>query len=206
MSSELQDVLEVISIVFTGIFTFEAVLKLLALDYHYFSDRWNIFDFLVVTVSLIEVLSTFAFNPTMIRIFRVFRLLRLLRLSRKARGVQNLAQTLIATLPSLIHVTLLLAIFFFMYAVLGVQLFYNVKHQEALTPLSDFSTFAKALYTLFRISTGENWCGPHETLEDRRECCRILPCIRRVHALMDDESTTQQNRACSLRIGGAVVL
>ena len=79
------------------------------------------------------------------------------RLSRKAKGVQNLATTLTATLPSLMHVSLLLLIFFFMYAVLGVQMFYNVKHQDVLTRYADFHSFGAALYTLFRISSGENW-------------------------------------------------
>ena len=83
--------------------------------------------------------------------------MRLMRLSRKAKGVQNLAQTLVVTLPSLMHVSFLLMIFFFMYAVLGVQLFYNVKLQSVLTRHANFSNFGKALYTLFRISSGENW-------------------------------------------------
>ena len=66
----------------------------------------------------------------------------------QAKGVQNLAQTLVVTLPSLMHVSFLLMIFFFMYAVLGVQLFYNVKLQGVLSRQANFSNFGMALYAI----------------------------------------------------------
>ena len=71
--------LDTISLVFTLLFTAEATVKLLALDYHYFREAWNCFDFVIVVSSLMEEFTTIDFNPTMIRIFRVFRLARLLR-------------------------------------------------------------------------------------------------------------------------------
>ena len=124
------------------------------------------------------------FNPTIIRIFRVLRLARLLKLSRRAKWIQHLATTISAALPSLMHVSFLLMLFFFMYAVLGVQvtnsalrnlyvalrsettylhavlvhtqLFFNVKHGEVLTRHADFSRFSAALYTPFpHIFRGE---------------------------------------------------
>lgn len=52
------------------------------------------------------------------------------------------------------HVGFLLAIFFFMYAVLGVQLFWNVELSDNLTEYGNFKSFGNALVTLFRISTG----------------------------------------------------
>jgi hypothetical protein len=173
-----------INVIFMWIFTAECALKLAALDYHYFFDAWNVFDFIVVAASLIESLSSFDFNPTLVRIFRVFRLARLLKLTRKAKGVQTLVATFEATLPSLAHVGLLLLIFFFMYAVLGVQLFCNVQHGDAVTRHADFSSFGTSLFTLFRLSTGENWnivmhelmtqpphCTPAEEAEDGISDC-----------------------------------
>ena len=158
MPDQLTDTMEVISTVFTAIFTLEGFFKITALGIkQYLRDWWNCFDFVLVVTSVLEVIEVFSFNPTMIRIFRIFRLMRLMRLSRKARGLQNLGKTLVTTLPSLMHVGFLLMIFFFMYAVLGVQLFYNVKHQDAVTRQANFESFGQALYVLFRISTGEDW-------------------------------------------------
>ena len=173
------DVTDTLNAIFMWVFTAECVLKLTALDWHYFLDGWNVFDFIVVVMSLVEKLSPFDFNPTIVRIFRVFRLARLLKLSRKAKGIQALVKTFESTLPSLMHVGCLLMIFFFMYAVLGVQLFCNVKHGkifhsyivytcrrlidlsliagEALGRHADFSNFGISLFTLFRMSSGENW-------------------------------------------------
>ena len=173
------DVTDTINTIFMWVFTAECALKLVALDVHYFFDAWNVFDFIVVVMSLVEKLSSLDFNPTLVRIFRVFRLARLLKLTRKAKGIQTLVKTFEATLPSLMHVGFLLMIFFFMYAVLGVQLFCNVKHGEATSRFADFSNFGTSLFTLFRMSSGENWnvimhdimvepphCTPAEEAED----------------------------------------
>ena len=157
ISPDIVEVTEIINVVFTWIFTAECVVKMIALDWHYFCDLWNLFDFIVVSLSLFEMMSDIDFPSTLIRIFRVFRLARLLKLSRKAKGVQTLMRTFKATMPSLMHVGFLLMIFFFMYAVLGVQLFFNVKYGDALSDHADFSSFGGSLYTLFRIATGENW-------------------------------------------------
>lgn len=174
----------VINSIFMWIFTAECAVKLVALDKHYFFDAWNVFDFVVVAASLIESLSSVDFNPTLVRIFRVFRLARLLKLTRNAKGIQALVATFEATLPSLVHVGLLLLIFFFMYAVLGVQLFCNVQRGETLTRHADFSSFGSSLFTLFRLTTGENWnvvmhelmvqppyCTPAEEAEDGISDC-----------------------------------
>jgi len=161
----LTNVTDGINSVFTVIFTVELVIKNIALlPWNYLRDGWNIFDFIIVAGSLADEGMRIAgkglpLNPTIIRIFRIFRLARLLRLSKKAKGLQNLVKTFVATLPSLGHVGFLLGLFFFMYAVLGVQLFWHVQGdgQEVLGDYADFSNFGMAGLTLFRISSGEAW-------------------------------------------------
>lgn len=61
------------------------------------------------------------------------------------------------TLPSLINVGSLLLLVFFIYAILGVFLFKDVTEGEVITKYANFHNFTKALVTLFRCATGEDW-------------------------------------------------
>eukprot|EP01048_Picozoa_sp_COSAG05_P023345 COSAG05_NODE_5017_length_1288_cov_5.077866_1_plen_78_part_10 len=71
-------------------------------------------------------------DPTVIRLFRIFRVARFVRLAEKAKGIKNLIQTFLETLPYLLNVSVLLAIFVFIYAIVGVNLFANVRlHPDA---------------------------------------------------------------------------
>ena len=54
-------------------------LKLLAYGYKFYFVAWNVFDFIIVTVSLAELLFPLPVNPTVVRLFRLFRLARMLR-------------------------------------------------------------------------------------------------------------------------------
>lgn len=58
--------------VFTGIFTAEMVLKLIALDpYEYFQQGWNIFDSIIVTLSLVELGLANVQGLSVLRSFRL---------------------------------------------------------------------------------------------------------------------------------------
>merc|ERR1711988_501818 len=167
----LKDIVDGINVFFTYSFAVEMLVKLIAYCGAYFKEPWNIFDFIITNVSLVEQLFPLPLNPTIVRIFRIFRLARLLRLSRKAKGLKTLMKTFVATLPSLGHVGFLLMIFFFMYAVLGTQLWWNLKRGELVNDYNNFSTFGESLYALFRLSTGENWNGiMHECMTEPPDC------------------------------------
>jgi hypothetical protein len=71
-------------------------------------------------------------------------------------------QTLFYSLPALANVGTLMVLFFFIYAVMAMSLFGQVKYSEGGPFLSDhanFSNFPLALLTLFRMTTGESWNG-----------------------------------------------
>merc|ERR1711871_1516600 len=72
------DGLEMANIVFTGIFTMECLLKIVAFGpIRYVKDSWNIFDSVIVGFSIAELFMDFGvINPTIIRVFRIFRVLR----------------------------------------------------------------------------------------------------------------------------------
>ena len=61
------------------------------------------------------------------------------------------------SIPEMINVGTLLALFLFLFAVLGVYLFAEVKLQTGLNRHANFQTFHSAVITLFRMSTGEGW-------------------------------------------------
>lgn len=72
-------------------------------------------------------------NLGIVSLLRVIRVIRIFRLIPKARGLRVLLQTLISSLPALWNVGLMTLIFFFMYAVMGMQLFGQIVHQDFIT-------------------------------------------------------------------------
>jgi len=114
---------------FAGIFTLEAVIKLVALGAPgYFAQVWNIFDFTIVVATLAGfVPQLFGFESgvgnvaTLVRIFRIGRIFRLIQSARSLRAVVN---TLVISLPALVNVGMLLLLVFFIYTVIGVQVYF----------------------------------------------------------------------------------
>ena len=107
-------------------------------------DGWNAFDFLVVALSLVPGIGAFT---TVARIARVLRVVRLVSVSPKLRLIIG---TMTRSIPSLGHVSLLLALLLYCYAVIGVNLF------GAHDP-GRWGSLGKALLTLFQILTLEGW-------------------------------------------------
>lgn len=130
-----------------SVFVIEAVLKITAVWPHpgrYFRDPWNLFDFTVVTLSLIPATGQFAM------VARLMRLLRVIRLISTIPELRLIVSTLIRSLPSMGHVVLLMGILFYIYAVMGFHLFH--EHDP-----THWRTLGIALITLFRIVTLEDW-------------------------------------------------
>eukprot|EP00761_Pharyngomonas_kirbyi_P014924 gb/GECH01014955.1/.p1 GENE.gb/GECH01014955.1/~~gb/GECH01014955.1/.p1 ORF type:complete len:1446 (+),score=208.71 gb/GECH01014955.1/:1-4338(+) len=144
------------NVVFTGIFFIEMVLKIIGLGLRgYFRDIWNIIDFIVVIISL----PSLANLGDWIAVFQLLRVARIIRLVRFVPGLKILINTLIISIPSLLNVASLLALIFFIYAVLGMRLFGRVKRGEFITKHANFENIGYALLTLFRATTGEDWNG-----------------------------------------------
>ncbi|KAJ8300550.1 hypothetical protein KUTeg_022069 [Tegillarca granosa] len=176
-----------INIVFTVLYTIECILKFMAFGVkNYFKDPWNIFDFITVVGSIIDVgnsiknafisyhtqyfrplytflqlnilqqESTVGFNIGVFRLFRAMRLIKLLR--------QGYTIRIAVCLPSYSHV------------------FGNIKldSKTAITRHNNFRSFFEALMLLFRCATGEAWqlimlscaygqqCDPDSGKEDKQ--------------------------------------
>ena len=179
MSDSLNDLMETANLVFTIIFTVEAIFKIIGLGWRpYFRSRWNLFDFVVVAVTLIGLASV-GFSASVLRILRVARLFRV---AKSLHGLRMLFETLIVSLPSLANVGGLMVLMMVVYAILGVNLFGKIQLGENLNTHTNFRSFGAAMLTLMRMTTGEAWnsimydamrvtgCDSHPDCE-MGECC-----------------------------------
>uniref|UniRef100_A0A7S3DJI7 Calcium-channel protein CCH1 n=1 Tax=Palpitomonas bilix TaxID=652834 RepID=A0A7S3DJI7_9EUKA len=171
-STEFVFIIDVLSKIFTSIFILEAILKLIGLGpKRYFTDAWCIFDFVVVLGSIPSFIPL-GEKAQVTQILRVFRIARLLKLVRTLKGLRRLFETLLFSLPSIVNIGSLLMLLFFIYAVLGVNFFYNVSFGDNLNRHANFEEFGTAFFTLFRMTTGENWNGiMHDCMIDNN--CKL---------------------------------
>ncbi|KAM5330468.1 voltage-dependent T-type calcium channel subunit alpha-1H isoform 5-T5 [Glossophaga mutica] len=195
----LDEALKYCNYVFTIVFVFEAVLKLVAFGFRrFFKDRWNQLDLAIVLLSImgitleeIEMSAALPINPTIIRIMRVLRIARVLKLLKMATGMRALLDTVVQALPQVGNLGLLFMLLFFIYAALGVELFGRLECSEdnpceGLSRHATFSNFGMAFLTLFRVSTGDNWNGImkdtlRECAREDKHCLTYLPAISPIY-------------------------
>uniref|UniRef100_A0A3B3H535 Voltage-dependent L-type calcium channel subunit alpha n=1 Tax=Oryzias latipes TaxID=8090 RepID=A0A3B3H535_ORYLA len=166
-------VMDILNMVFTTVFTVEMFLKLIAFKPRgYFGDAWNVFDALVVIGSIVDiVLSEIdVSNPLSLQntedsarisitFFRLFRVMRLVKLLSRGEGIRTLLWTFIKSFQALPYVALLIAMLFFIYAVIGMQVFGKIAMVDGtqINRNNNFQTFPQAVLLLFRCATGEAW-------------------------------------------------
>nr|XP_010298392.1 PREDICTED: sodium channel protein type 4 subunit alpha [Balearica regulorum gibbericeps] len=163
--SELKtSVLYKINLVFIVIFTGECVLKMFALRYYYFTIGWNIFDFVVVILSILgivlsDIIEKYFVSPTLFRVIRLARIGRVLRLIRGAKGIRTLLFALMMSLPALFNIGLLLFLVMFIYSIFGMSNFAYVKKEAGIDDIFNFETFGNSMICLFQITTSAGWDG-----------------------------------------------
>ena len=112
---------------------------------NFFKDSWNVFDFIIVTVSLLPIdHNEFALIARVLRVFRVLRLIT------TRPQLKELINVLIRVIPSIIDIVILLFIIFYIYAIIGSFLFQTL-------PSGLWKNFGIAMLTLFRVLTFEDW-------------------------------------------------
>ncbi|XP_028810170.1 voltage-dependent L-type calcium channel subunit alpha-1C isoform X1 [Denticeps clupeoides] len=229
-SQSFNKAMNILNMLFTGLFTVEMILKLIAFKPRgYFSDPWNVFDFLIVIGSIIDVIlseinhyfvdawNTFdalivvgsvvdiaitEVNPAdsslsphssavratglqntednariSITFFRLFRVMRLVKLLSRGEGIRTLLWTFIKSFQALPYVALLIVMLFFIYAVIGMQMFGKIalRDNSQINRNNNFQTFPQAVLLLFRCATGEAWqeimlaCAPNRPCEKGSE-------------------------------------
>ncbi|XP_076862631.1 voltage-dependent L-type calcium channel subunit alpha-1C isoform X9 [Brachyhypopomus gauderio] len=197
-STSFNNAMNILNMLFTGLFTVEMILKLIAFKpRHYFVDAWNTFDALIVVGSVVDIAIT-EVNPAdpssstpssvvrpmgqqntednariSITFFRLFRVMRLVKLLSRGEGIRTLLWTFIKSFQALPYVALLIVMLFFIYAVIGMQVFGKIalRDNSQINRNNNFQTFPQAVLLLFRCATGEAWqeimlaCTPNRPCE-----------------------------------------
>ncbi|XP_021115486.1 sodium channel protein type 10 subunit alpha isoform X2 [Heterocephalus glaber] len=165
-SKEKTRVLGKINQFFVAVFTGECVLKMFALRHYYFTNGWNVFDFIVVFLSIGSLIFSAIltslegyFSPTLFRVIRLARIGRILRLIRAAKGIRTLLFALMMSLPALFNIGLLLFLVMFIYSIFGMSSFPHVKEEAGIDDMFNFKTFANSMLCLFQITTSAGWDG-----------------------------------------------
>ncbi|XP_055584081.1 voltage-dependent L-type calcium channel subunit alpha-1S-like isoform X4 [Falco biarmicus] len=164
-SAEMNHISDILNVAFTILFTLEMILKLMAFKAKgYFGDPWNVFDFLIVIGSIIDVILSEIDDSddnsrVSITFFRLFRVMRLVKLLSRGEGVRTLLWTFIKSFQALPYVALLIVMLFFIYAVIGMQMFGKIAMVDGtqINRNNNFQTFPQAVLLLFRCATGEAW-------------------------------------------------
>lgn len=158
---DLANGLDKCNLAFTYIFAAEMLAKMLGLGLSaYFRDKMNIFDCLIVSLSIVE--ASFLSSSTLsalrsLRVFRSFRALRVARLFRSMRYMQTLIERIYNSIENLAYMSLLLLLFIVVFSLLGMQLFGGRFDFADSKPRSNYDNFHFAFLSTFQILTMENW-------------------------------------------------
>ncbi|XP_034948347.1 voltage-dependent calcium channel type A subunit alpha-1 isoform X11 [Chelonus insularis] len=154
-------ILKYMNICFTGMFTVECILKIAAFGVrNFFKDPWNTFDFITVIGSIVDALVVeFGENFINVGCLRLFRAARLIKLLRQGYTIRILLWTFVQSFKALPYVCLLIAMLFFIYAIIGMQVFGNIAldPDTSIYEHNNFQSFIQGLMLLFRCATGEAW-------------------------------------------------
>jgi voltage-gated sodium channel len=137
------DVLHVLDRIILAVFVLELLGRMILQRLAFFRDGWNIFDFLVVGISLAPASDAFS-------VLRALRVLRLLRLVTVVPSLRRVVSGLIGALPGMSSIVMLIALLYYVCAVMAVNLFGN-DYPEL------FGTLGASLFTLFTVMTLEGW-------------------------------------------------
>lgn len=148
LAKKYYDVLSLLDQLIIVLFTIEIALKIFSngkKPWVYFSDPWNVFDFIIVAICLIPLNDTHYFA-----VFRILRILRILRMITVFPKLRLIIGALLKSIPSMGYVIMLIGLLFYVYAIVGVFVF-GVKD-----PMH-FGDFHHAFVTLFKVLTLEGW-------------------------------------------------
>ena len=143
IKAEFGVILSLIDRVALTIFTIELISKIAVYKLRFFKDGWNIFDFLIVAVSLIPASGPFS----VLRAFRIFRTLRLLSI---VPSMKRIIQAIFISIPGILSVGTIIILIFYISSVLTTT-FFGERFYEW------FGTIGNSMYTLFQIMTLESW-------------------------------------------------
>ncbi|XP_028266993.1 voltage-dependent T-type calcium channel subunit alpha-1H [Parambassis ranga] len=157
---ELTDVLEISNIVFTSMFVLEMGFMLLAFGlFGYIRNPYNIFDSIIVIISVWEIIGQ---SDGGLSVLRTFRLLRVLKLVRFLPALRRQLVVLMKTMDNVATFCMLLMLFIFTFSILGMHLFgckFSLRTEtgDTIPDRKNFDSLLWAIVTVFQILTQEDW-------------------------------------------------
>jgi hypothetical protein len=190
MDKGMEDLSGTINLILAGVFFIEMSLKLVAFGpSEYVKDNYNIFDAIVVAFSILEEGMALASTAGScepeggagggLSALRAFRIFRVFKMAKDWESLQTLLSTMVVSLMEIGNFFLLLCLFVYIFALVGIQAFANKFHFDGDTgwpveftndpdadennyrvteiAVCNFDTFVNAVVTIFQVLTGENW-------------------------------------------------
>uniref|UniRef100_A0A4W6CQ48 Voltage-dependent T-type calcium channel subunit alpha n=1 Tax=Lates calcarifer TaxID=8187 RepID=A0A4W6CQ48_LATCA len=156
---ELTNALEISNIVFTSLFSLEMLLKVLVYGpFGYIKNPYNIFDGIIVVISVWEIVGQ---QGGGLSVLRTFRLMRVLKLVRFMPALQRQLVVLMKTMDNVATFCMLLMLFIFIFSILGMHLFGckfgSERDEDTLPDRKNFDSLLWAIVTVFQILTQEDW-------------------------------------------------
>ena len=146
-----KEILEFMDGMILVVFSLEVIIKVAAegkKPLRYFSNPWNVFDFIIVAACLLE--PVLPINGAFLPVLRLARILRILRLVTTIPKLQVLVTCLLKSLPSMFYVSVLLGLLFYVYGTMAVFLYGEND------PIH-FRNLQTSVLSLFRVVTLEDW-------------------------------------------------
>lgn len=140
---QYEGILHLLDKICLWIFIIEIVLKLYGQGWKFFTDSWNVFDFVIVGIALVPGADGLA-------VLRALRVLRVLRLISVIPSLRRVVDALVKAIPGIASIAALLAIVFYVGAVMATMLFGHNYPKE-------YGTLPDSLFSLFQIMTLDGW-------------------------------------------------
>jgi hypothetical protein len=170
MPESEKDAFERVNYFFSAVFFVEVILKLIGLSpKQFFKDKFNIFDSVIVLVSVVELFFTSGSGGgvSALRAFRLFRIFKLFRTG----NLRVLLDSIAYTMGTIGNYVVLLGLFIYVYSLLGMQFFagkltFNKDgffDKDGEVSRANFDTIYWAAITVFEVLIGDNW---HQVMFD----------------------------------------
>ena len=166
-SDDEKNTLYIFNLIFTFVFTSEVAVKMIGLGYKtYISDRYNIFDLIVVLFSIVELVYTDEESGSKLGALRAIRLFRVFKLFKQGE-LRILMDSIAFTVGSIGNYTILLCLFIYVMALLGMSIFagkFQFREdgqggfeEGGVVPPANFDELISSCVTIFQIMIGDNW-------------------------------------------------
>ena len=141
--------LQVFDYSITVFFTIEILIRIFAERslINFFKDGWNVFDFLIVSISLIPI-----GGAESIFVARLLRIVRILRIITVVPAFRHIIDSLIKTIPRVGFIALLMFIFIYIWGAIGTLFFDEINPER-------WGNIGVAMLTLVQVATYDDWAA-----------------------------------------------